>query len=190
MRFEALLPSLAITLASFAVPVAARTVESEQRLACVGTLTFANDAQRREFLDRNAEHIVAHSFQRTAYYTSDVAAPVLRIATEDASCPVQGLAPALGLDGGPPGTHELVSTDATRRRHEAHVAGYMRGTTESTRHQCVVRMQQIHWDDPGGAGVSLTFSGMRSVWIEGADDVVYVLADEPVNCSRALWRWR
>jgi hypothetical protein len=173
-----LIPTIALALAACA-PESDHPgrIEASQSVACVATLTFESENARTAFLLENADRIVARAATRQFFFTSNSASPSIEIASEYESCPVEGLDRDLDLVGQFARDQSVVSTARVSERLQHALTQSLSGTDRDS-HQCVIRMDQLHWDDYGGLSVRLQFSGLRMPNLQMANDVLYVAAEE------------
>jgi len=149
-------------------------------VACEQRLTFDNDDGRVSFLRANTERIVAHTATEQVFIEASQRGPALSIVRAMDACPAEGLAAALELAGDYAHTQSLVEANAVFARMTQGAFASVDATNQAA-HQCVVHTPDVSGSDAHAVSARLVFAGLRRVQVIGADEVIYVSADE--NCA-------
>jgi hypothetical protein len=174
------LGAAAVVVASACTP--APPEDPAEALGCHVMLRFASEAERRPFLERNVEMIVAQASSAGLYAASSPDTPEYSFRTSSSCEAFDANEAGLSMGGA-----EVVSTTdrtfeaATNAIREAY--GNPPAWTETATHQCVARVLPST-NAVGRLMNGMALSGLRNGSVHGEGGMMFGVYDEPCSLVR------
>lgn len=175
-----MLVAVAVALASACTP--AQPVDPALAPGCHVMLRFGSETERRTFLERNVEMIVAQASSAELYAASSPDTPEYSFRTSSSCEAFEANEAGLFMEGA-----EIVS--ATDRTFEAatnailEAYGAPPAWTETATHRCVARVLPSN-NSIGRLMNGMALSGLRNGSVHGENGMIFGVYDEPCSLVR------